>query len=466
MHPYQLFRMILFVGLASGSLLRAQTTHEMDLATAIAYALEHGTAVKNATLDQYIAQSKVNEIRALGLPQINGQGDFQYFFDLPTFVLPGELNPVVDPNTGEVTPGPPTEAQFGFPYQASAGISASQLLFDGTFFLGLQAAKVYADLATKQANQTREETALKVTQAYYQALIAQQQGQLLDANITRVQELLKETKVLHEEGFVEQIDVDRLQLNLNTLLLEQQKVVRLVDLSLDLLKFQMGLPISDKLILTEEIAQLATEPYLNLENFQPELRSEVQLLAAQREFETYNLRSIKVGYYPSAYLIGSYTYNWQFNSFDNFENESAVFPTSLIGLRVNVPIFDGLQKQAQAEQVKFSLRKLDHQAEELRRAIDLEVNQASSDVYNAYNNLEAYEQNVALAQQVFDIASIKYKEGVGSSLEINDAETQLKTAQTQYLSGLLEYLLAKADFQKATGEFSLYHTSALSPEDN
>lgn len=455
----QFFLMFMLFGgiFNGGSTSQAQSQHTMTLEECITYALEHNTEVKNATLDEYIAQARIKEIVGLGYPQISGTAEGQYFFDLPTFVLPGELNPVPDPVTGELMPGPPQEAQFGFPYQATAGVNASQLVFDGTFFLGLKAARTYADLAQKQANQTRETIVQNVSQAYYQALIAKQQTELLTANITRIEKLLIETRALFDEGFVEKIDVDRLQINLNNLLLEQEKVQRLVALSEDLLKFQVGLPVQDQIILTEEIETLASEPNLDLSNFSPDQRVEIQLLNEQRTFESYNLRRIQVASYPSVYLFGSYQYNWQWNSFESFSDESAVFPISTLGVRVNVPIFSGFQRREQATQSRLAIRKIDNQTGQLKEAINLEIRQSQSNLLNAYNNLEAYQKNVELAQQVFDISTIKYKEGVGSSLEINDAESQLKTSQTQYLSGLLEYLLAKVDYQKATGALAVYH---------
>ncbi len=455
----QFFLMFMLFGgiFNGGSTSQAQSQHTMTLEECITYALEHNTEVKNATLDEYIAQARIKEIVGLGYPQISGTAEGQYFFDLPTFVLPGELNPVPDPVTGELMPGPPQEAQFGFPYQATAGVNARQLVFDGTFFLGLKAARTYADLAQKQANQTRETIVQNVSQAYYQALIAKQQTELLTANITRIEKLLIETRALFDEGFVEKIDVDRLQINLNNLLLEQEKVQRLVALSEDLLKFQVGLPVQDQIILTEEIETLASEPNLDLSNFSPDQRVEIQLLNEQRTFESYNLRRIQVASYPSVYLFGSYQYNWQWNSFESFSDESAVFPISTLGVRVNVPIFSGFQRREQATQSRLAIRKIDNQTGQLKEAINLEIRQSQSNLLNAYNNLEAYQKNVELAQQVFDISTIKYKEGVGSSLEINDAESQLKTSQTQYLSGLLEYLLAKVDYQKATGALAVYH---------
>jgi outer membrane protein len=420
------------------------------LEEAIAYALENNIQVKNARFDEYIAAAQVKEVVATGLPQVSGSGELQYFIELPTTILPPEFNP----GSNEAL-----EAKFGFPWQSTFGLSVSQLVFDGTFFLGVQAAKTFKELSAKSAAQTREETALAVSQAYVQALIAQEQADLIQANLDRVRRLYEETKALNEAGFAEEIDVDRLQINLNNLELEQQRISRYIVLSKDMLKFQMGMSIEQDIALSEQVEDLAAKPTETqaLQEVDPSQRIEYSLLRTQQEIENYNLRRIRAGYYPSLYAFGNYQFNAQRNEFNFFDSNESWFPISVVGLNLSVPIFDGLRKHRQMEQSRLELKKIENQFEQLENSISLEVKSANNDLLNAYNNLESLTKNRELAQKVYRTARIKYKEGVGSSLELNEAENDLKQAESNYLSGLYEYLSARLELQKAKGEFARYH---------
>ena len=442
----------------------------------IEYALENNKNIQNAKFDEYIAKAKVKEVVASGLPQINGSADAQYFLELPTSILPREFNtqqeivyindqpyPLtkLDPQTLQPVFGDPIEVQFGFPWQSTLGVSVNQLVADGTYFLGLEAAKVYVTLAEKGSKRTREETAYAVSKAYYQALIAEEQKNLLNANLERLKKLLFETNALYEEGFAEKLDVDRLKISYTNLELEKKKVERFAALSKDMLKFQMGLPITEELILSEEVNSIRESPEMSISNdpLDPGLRIEYSILQTQLELETYNMKRYKVGYLPSLYAFGSYQWNAQRNEFNLFDTRESWFPIGVVGLQLNVPIFDGFRKRQQIQQSKLEIRKIENQFSILENSIQLEVRNARARLFNAYNSLETYRKNADLAQQVFDLTQVKYKEGVGSSLELNDAESQLKQAESSYLSGIFEYVMAKIDLQKAGGEFAKYHTN-------
>lgn len=452
---------------------RAQESFSMNLEECIQYGLANNLNIQNARFDEYIAKARVKETVANGYPQVNISADLQYFVELPTSILPGSFSPQqdivyingkpypltsLDPETFQPIPGDPVEAQFGQPWQSTAGASLNQLVFDGAFFLGLKAAKTYVGITEISSARSKEETAIAINRAYYQALITQEQSNLIDANISRLEKLLKETSELNKEGFVEQIDVDRLEINLNNLNLEKEKVKRLATVSLNLLKFQMGMPIQANLSLTEKVEELRDKPVFDMEtgSFSPENRIEYQLLQENKVLENYRLKSIQVGYYPSLYAFGSYQFNAQRDAFDFFDTDQKWFPISVVGLQLNIPVFDGLKKNAQAQQARLNLKKIDNQARQLEESFDLEISNSLVNLKNAYSSLQAYEKNVELARKVFDVATIKYREGVGSSLEVNDAESQLKQAESAYLSGMLEYLLYQADYKKARGEFSKY----------
>ena len=461
---------------------RAQSQEQfMSLEASIQYALENNKQVENARFDEYIARSSVKEILAMGLPQINASADLQYFVELPTSILPGAFSPEteivfidgkpypltkLDPETFQPIFGEALEVQFGFPWQSTIGVQAQQLVADGTFFLGLKASRTFVDLSQKSTQLTREEIAYNVTKAYYSALVAQEQLKLLEVNLNRVQKLFQETKILNESGFVEKIDVDRLQISYTNLQMELEKIKRYVQLSKDLLKFQMGMPVDQSVLLTDNVESLMEEtPSLeDLLSFSTENRFEFSLLETQVELENYNMKRHKVAYLPSLYAFGTYQFNAQRNEFNIFSTDESWFPISVVGLQLNIPIFDGLAGKERVQQSSIKLKQLENQRIMLENSVLLEMRKASGDFLNAQNTLKVAESNVELARKVYDVSKIKYKEGVGSSLEVNDAETTLQESEAKLLSATFEYLIAKADLDKAKGEFSRYHSATFENE--
>lgn len=462
-HRYTPLRYSLWLLLSLAILpgLPAQDDLSLDLEGCIRYALDHNRDIQNARFDLYIAQAQVKEVLASGFPQITGSVDLQFFPSLPTTILPGDFNPVVDPVTGETRPGDPVEVRFGFPWQSTAGLSINQLIADGTFFIGLKGARTFEELSSRAADRSREEVALAVSKAYYQALMAGEQLALVDANLDRVRKLFTETRALNEAGFAEKIDVDRLQINLTNLELEREKVARFGILSHSLLKFQMGMPIAEPLRLQGSVETLAEAPGLTLSlgDLDPANRIEYRLLQTQERLEQYNTQRIRAGYLPSLYGFSSLQVNAQRDAFNFFDPNERWFPIVVVGLQLNVPIFDGFRKRAQVQQSQLELRKIRTQYDQFTQAMQLEVQTAHHQLMDAYNTVQATRANVGLARRVFEVAEIKYKEGVGSSLEVKDAESQLKEAEGNYLNGMYQYLMAKLEMQKARGEFARYHAA-------
>lgn len=445
---YRSFRIVTFLAfLALGMAVLAQG-QSFTLEEAVEYGLENRNELQNAEFDTYIAEQQVREILASGYPQLNGNASGQWNYRVQQFLLPNAL-----------LTGNPDATGFqalaaGTPISGSVGAQLDQLLFDGTFFIGLQAARTFVDVSKTQRASTAEKLKFDITSAYYQALVAEQQISLLQTNIDRLKTLYDETKALFGEGFVEKLDVERLEVNYNNLLLELNKVNRMVALSKNLLKFQMGMPVSMEVNLASTMEDIENTPIeaLGGDDFSYDKRLDYNLVNQQIDLEKYNTRRYRAGFMPSAYLFGSY--NYAFNGDFKSEAEWVGFDIGALGIRINVPIFDGFRKSALIQQSKLTIKKLDNTKLRLEQAIDLELSNTQTELTNASNNLEALQKNADLAQKVYNVSTIKYKEGVGSSLEVNDASTQLKTAQTNYLNGLLQYYIAKISFDKARGKFA------------
>lgn len=460
---------LLLLGLSVFSLGNAMAQlNEPSLDDCIAYALENNDNIKNAQLDMQIADAQVKEIMAAGYPQVNINADASYYAKLAQFFLPqpqqelivvdGQPLPYLatafDFETGQPKIGDPQAIVFGFPWQANATARLNQLVFDGTFFLGLKAARTFVEVSNKQINAEAEDVAAQVSKAYYSALIARENLKILDANIERTENMYLDTKALNEEGFTEKIDVERLEISLNNLRLEKIKSERFAEMTLDLLKFQMGMNINEELILPAVTPSLNAEnpASLELEAFNPNNRIELQILNSQAELEGFNERRYRMGYVPTLYAVGNYQMSAQWEEFDAFQT----YDVAAVGLNLSIPVFDGFRKKNQIEQSKLRQLQIANSRAMLQNSFNMEAKNAKAQLSNAFTSLEAYEKNVELAQKVYDVSQEKYKEGVGSSLEVNNADTQLKQAQTNYLNGLFDYLTAKVEYQKATGAFSQY----------
>ena len=419
----------------------ADTTAHFSLQEAIEYAQRNQVSIKNAELDENIAANTVKQTIGIGLPQLSGNFNFQDFLKVPTNLLPGEF-------FGK--PGEQVPVQFGVKYQSSMGLELNQLLFDGSYLVGLQASKTFKELSSKSLKRSRIETAVAVTKAYYSVLVSNEQLSLLDANMIRLKKTLSDTKALYTNGFVEKIDVDRLTVLNNNLETERENVVRLLDLNVNLLKFQMGMSIQSKLSLKDSISGLQiiqsiatadTTAYRN--------RIEYSLLETQKRLNELDLKRYKSLFLPSVSAFGSTSKSLQSNTFNDLFDRS--FPTTVIGFRISVPLISGGTKLYQVRNAKLEVLKTQNNLINLKNGISLEVEQAQTVYRNGLKSLENQERNMELAQEVLRVSKIKYEQGVGSSIEVTTAETSLKEAQNNYITALYDLLINKVNMDKALG---------------
>lgn len=413
-----------------------------SLKEAIDYAQNHQTSVLNASIDEEIAKNTVKKTIGIGLPHVNGSVNFQDFLIVPTNLLPGEF-------FGK--PGTQVPVQFGVQYQSSFGLELNQLLFDGSYLVGLQATKTFKELSNKNLKRSRIETAVAVTKAYYSVLVSNEQLSLLDANMARLKKSLNDTEALFKNGFVEKIDVARLTVLNNNLETERGNVIRLLELNVNLLKFQMGMNIQFKLVLKDSIGSLQVEESIAVKDttaFQN--RIEYSLLETQKKLNELDLKRYKSLFLPSLSAFGSTSQSLQSNEFLNLMDRS--FPTTVIGFRLSVPLISGGIKTYQVRNAKLEVLKTENNLVNLRNGINLEVEQAQTVYRNGLKSLENQKRNMELAQEVLRVTKIKYEQGVGSSIEVTTAETSLKESQNNYINALYDLLINKVNVDRALGK--------------
>ena len=415
-----------------------------SLQQSIDYAIKNSPNYLNSELDLKNAEYRKKEITGLGLPQVTGSVDLKNYLELPTQLLPGQF---FGAPAGTYIP-----VRFGTKYNSTAGINASQLIFSSDYIFGLKASTEFINLSKISVTRSKAELVSQVSKAYYTVIINRDRIKLLDANVVRLKKILDDTKAFNKQGFAELIDVERLEVQYNNLTTEKDKTVRLIGLSETVLKFQMGYKLSDPIILSDSL-NINTDTFEELSSSKIDItkRPDYQLLKAQQSLLDIDVKRLKWGYMPTLAAYGAYQYNAQREKFDFLDTDQQWFKIALIGATLNLTIFDGFQRHNKIQQAKISSLKNLNTIKAIEQAGELEATVASISYNNAYSSVLVQKKNMILAQHVYDVAQKKYQGGVGTSLEIVNAETSLKEAQTNYYNAVYDMLIAKIDYQKAIG---------------
>ncbi|MBC7411179.1 MAG: TolC family protein [Bacteroidia bacterium] len=431
----------------SHQLSNAQTaiTTAFTLKEAQDYAIKNSVILSNSAIDMQIAQAKVKETMGMGLPQISGSFDVKDFLVIPTSLLPAQI---FGGPAGSFIP-----VKFGTKYNATLGLSASQLIFSSDYLIGVQATKTYLELTQKSANVSNNDIKSNVAKAYYGVLVNKERLTLLTANIARIEKLLSDTKAFNKQGFVELIDVDRIEVLYNNLVSEKQKIEKLVTLTETVLKFQMNYDTQQPIQLTDKIEQGIDVSNIALSDVKLDVtnRPEYALLETNLKLNLLDLKRNRLSYLPTMVAYGAYSGNAQRSKFDVFKVGEPWFQTAIIGATINVPIFSGFQKHFKTQQAALNVMKTQNNMRNLQNGISLETQSSLTSYSNAVVSISNNKRNIDLAKNVYEVSKKKYDQGVGSNLEVTTAATALKEAETNYAVALYDYYIAKIDYEKATG---------------
>lgn len=420
-----------------------------SLQEAIDYALKNNTEILNADLENKISQKQINEILADGLPQVYANIDLVNNHNIQTAFVPANA---FDPN------GDPNEVgalAFGVNYTGLASLRLEQMIFDGSFFVGLQAARIYTELSRKAHIKTTIDVVEAVTKAYYTVLINREMAEMVTKNFTRLDSLLSDTKMMYQNGFVEQIDVDRIKVEHNNVKVEKDHLEKMLHLSESLFKFQVGFDLKEQVELTDKIDNVVLEKYLEkADAFNYENRIEYSSLQTQQALNNLDLKNTKSQYIPKVNLYATYGANTGTQKFGGlFDlNENPWHRLGVIGVGMNWQIFDGMRKSAQTQQKKFKAQQIENDISSAIVGIDLEIEQGITDYNKSIDNMNAQKENMELAQNIYRTTELKYKEGVGSNSEVLDADASLKQSQTNYYNAFFEALVSRVELLKALGE--------------
>jgi outer membrane protein len=507
-------------------------TMPLSLQQAVSYAIQNKSSLLATRLGEATAAAKVGEIKSAGFPQVNVGSTLSDNFKLQKSLVSFPLSQTVltQSDLAAAQTGqqqvlgtqqlalPPQPFAFGLQYAGNASASVSQLLFDGSYLIGLKAAKVYTELAKKQTQQAEIDVVEQVSKAYYSTLVARSRLSLLARNVQRLDTVLYQTQKIFKAGFAEKLDVDRLRVQRNNLVVEQQKAQRLTELSVALLKFQMGLPQQQPVQLTDSLSaavvdagalrqrlgvasmtngggvdglgavpiapvvpggdNTAAQNRLDQQNalsggLPPAARGalnynnriEFSTLETQQALAGLDLRNRQAGAYPRLVFTGAYGFTGSAKTAGElfaFRGPTSTNPAGFanqnwfgfgnVGLSLQVPVFDGFRRKYLVQQSRLQQQSIERGFETLKQSIDLQDAQSRTTLINALDVLDNQQANLTLATDVARVTRIKFNAGVGSNLEVITAETDLRSAQTNYYGAIYDVLVAKVDRDKATGE--------------
>jgi len=457
---------LLCIMLVQGVGLMAQKKYAFTVNDAIKYAVQNVTEIRNLKVDRKIQLSKNDEIRGQALPQINGTLSATHYFSIPVTLLPdfvspsvykvlsdegvkdGNGNPITNP-TGEPQFFP---AKFGVPWQAAAGFTFQQLLFQPDVFVALQARDValkYADINIKSMEDSVKSS---VWRAYYAVLIAEKRKVFIDDGVKRLEKLSNDQQQLFKNGFAERLDIDRTEVSLNNLKSAQLQINNLIYIGYASLKYTVGLSQADTLMLADTLSiDLVKKDILDTTGFKYTDRNEIQLLNTVKELKELDLKRYKLAYIPTVSAYWNYSKNALRKSADYFNFKEPWYTTNIAGLNISVPIFDGFQRSNRVKQARYELEKTNNNVENLQRVIDFQREAAFNQFKNSITNLDVQERNLALAEKVYNTTKKKYEQGLGSSFDVLQTEQSFEDAQSNFFQAMYDAVIAKISYYRSLG---------------
>ena len=431
---YLLFTLTII--LVFGGLLHAGSEtgqFRFSLQEAVDHALKNNTSIRNADLDIEYARKEVWATTAIGFPQVNAAYDYQH--------LPGTLPALSFPNPE----GGFQQITLGVRNSATYNVMVSQLVFSGEYIVGLQASRTFLELSSNAKERSEMDVKESVHLSYYTVLVLERGKSILDSSLNNINSILEETKIMLETGFLDEMDYEQLQVTRNGLVNSVRAMERQIQLARMLFSIQLGLSREDEVILTETIENVMAGVIMErifLAEFDPEKNIDYRLLNTQERISELTISRERTMYLPTVSAFYLYQDKTRKADFDITFNH-------IIGVNVNVPIFSGGMRNARVKQAQIELEKLRNTKEQTRENLEMSGEQTRADYKTAYDKFLLERENVALAKTVLERTEFKYKQGVSTSMELTQANSQYLESYGAYTSSILDLLSAKTKFEKA-----------------
>ena len=418
------------------------TIPSFSLNQAITYALEHNYSAINAERDIIDAQKQKWETIATGLPQISGAVSYQNQLKQPVSQIPAEFF------GGE--PGTYQEVIFGQAQSMSATATLRQQIFDGSYIVGVQATKTFLEYSQNNKEKTELDVRKSVVEAYGNVLLAQESVFISERNKATLEENLYETKRIYENGLGDEESVDQLQITLSTVDNQLKNARRMEEITLQMLNLVLGLPIDSPTELTENLDDL-TQSKIDLglidSEFNIENNVDYKMAINLNEQRFLELKLAKSRALPTLNAFVNYGGNSFSNNFNFLNSGQQWFGSSILGVDLNIPIFSSLGRSASTQRAKIALEKAKTQFTEAQAQIRLQLKSAKSDYILAIEQYGTSKDNLELAERIEKKNQIKYSEGLATSFELRQAQTQLYTSQQEYLQSMVNVINKKTELE-------------------
>ncbi|MBI5857953.1 MAG: TolC family protein [Sphingobacteriales bacterium] len=444
----------------------AQQKYEMSAKEAVDIAFKNVSSIKNAQLDYKIAEARNREITAAALPQVSGTIQGNHYLSLPLIQFPDATEVTIydvlkregvkDAGGQPITKdGQFVVQNFSFfqPWNVNMGVQVQQLLFEPQVFVGLLARRALLESSGLQIKAEEDKVREAVYKSYYAVLITEKQLWFVEESLKRLEKLAHDMDVMYKNGFVEKLDIDKTTVTLNNTRTAANQLKNGITIGYAALKMTLGLQQADTLVLKDLLTSGQIKEGILDDNFAYENRNEIKLLNKAKELQGYDIRRYKLSYIPTLAAFYGFQENGQRKAGSGGEGSPWFwYNTNQIGLSINIPIFDGNAKRYKIQQAKFNLQKVENSIDMIKKGIDLERNVAKSTLTNAILNMDMQEDNMKLAEKVYNAEKKKYEIGTGSSFSILQADTDLQQAQSNYFRSLYDAIIAKVSYLKALGK--------------
>jgi len=413
------------------------------------YALQYNYDAQKSQLDLMAARKRIRETIGIGLPQINSSIGYTNNIELPTMIIPDFFG---DPNEY-------IEIQFGTQHNANLNLQVQQLLFNGSYFVGLQASRIYEQLATEGLERTRLDVVETVSQTYYLILVSQESQRIIQGNIQNLEKTLYEIRERYKEGFVEETDADVIQISVTALKNSLQNLQKQTETAYQLLKFQMGIDLSEEVRLTNGLEDIISAQDIEKAlagSFYLADNVDYRLIQTQEGLAEMNLKNERAQYWPSVAAFYSLAWAAQRNSFNFFDFDNRWYRSQAIGINLNIPLFKSGSQRARVQQASIALDQARKTTRQVSQGLLLEEAQAKNDLSSAFENYINMRDNMALAQKVYDKTLIKYQEGLASSTDLTQANDRFLSTQSSYIQAMAALLNAKNKLDRLHSDYEVF----------
>ncbi len=404
------------------------------------YALENAEQLKNALIDVEIAQKKIVETRAIGLPQINAEGNFNHFINLPVQVVDGAF-------IGQ--PGTLVSFRAGTDYSVSGGVAVNQLIFDGSYLVGLQVSKFYKEFVATNVELTQEQVLLNVTKAYELALVSRENLRFMDSLVSSTEDLLNKQRELLALDLILQEDVDQINYAFITAQTNQVNAKYQYENALSFLKMTMAYPMGEPIELLDNLESVLSQALAEVSSENSvDGNIQLDLLNKRLELSRYELKNTKFANLPSLGAFFQHKYDAYRNEFNFFDNNADWFEQTFVGVRLSVPIFSSGARWSRTQQAQLEIEKREFEINEYKRALQMQETQFTNDLKSAKDKLKLQQENVRLATSIYKNSITRSEIGKENSLMVTQKYTQVISAQAQYVGAMVDVFNARLNIDK------------------